>query len=777
MTNVKAGSHQLPNAGTRLSPCAMRTLVLPAVLFLLTAAAPPSELARLQTEASRVTIIRDDWGIAHVHGHTDADAVFGAIYAQAEDDFPRIEANYLTALGRTAEAEGEKAIWQDLRARLYVSEPELKAYYAKSPANMQALMNAWADGLNYYLATHSEVHPRVLAHFEPWMALSFTEGSIGGDIERIDLDRLRDFYSSRHPGLEPGPALSSAAVEGRQFPGQARDDESADANWPHAWISDVFRKADNEPRGSNGIAIAPGMTSNGHALLLINPHTSFFFRSELQMSSDEGLDAYGASTWGQFFIYQGFNPHIGWMHTSSGVDVVDEFVEKVESHGKSLCYRFGNSCDPIGVRPVTLRCRLPDGKFATRSFSTYFTHHGPIVANENGRWIAFAMMNKPVEALQQSYLRTKANDLESFMQVAQLKANSSNNTIFADDKGEIAYLHPQFVPSRDNQFDYTKPVDGTDPRADWGVLHRLSELPNVIDPPNGWVDNNNNAPWSAAGAFSPDPTKFPKYMDMFGENYRGIHALQLLTHSKGWTLEKLQAAAFDSYQPGFAALIPPLIQAYDRLPGNDPRKARLSGPIATLRPWNFRWSGESVPQTLAMFYGDALQKAEHAPADEPGNKRMMRLARDTSPAQKLQSLDDAVTRLIREFGRWQVPWGEVNRFQRISSAIDQPFSDSAPSIPVPFASSAYGSLAAFGASPKPGTVKWYGTSGNSFVAVVEFGPRVRARAVTAGGESGHLGSPHFNDEALRYASGDLRNVYFWPDQLKGHTEREYHPGE
>jgi acyl-homoserine-lactone acylase len=363
------------------------------------------------------------------------------------------------------------------------------------------------------------------------------------------------------------------------------------------------------------------------------------------------------------------------------------------------------------------------------------------------------------------------------MQVAQLKANSSNNTIFADDKGEIAYLHPQFVPSRDNDFDYTKPVDGTDPRTDWGSLHRLSELPNVISPPNGWVDNNNNAPWSAAGAFSPNPAHYPRYMDMFGENYRGLHALQLLTHSRGWTLEKLQAAAFDSYQPGFAALIPPLVQAYDKLPVSDARKARLSGPIAMLRAWNFRWSGESVPQTLAMFYGDALQKAEHAPADEPGNKRMMRLARDTSPAQKLQALDDAVARLSREFGRWQVPWGEVNRFQRISSAIDHPFSDSAPSMPVPFASSAYGSLAAFGSAPKPGTVKWYGTSGNSFVAVVEFGPRVRAHAVTAGGESGHLGSPHFNDEALRYASGDLRNVYFWPEDLKGHTERVYRPGE
>ena len=739
----------------------MRTLVLPVLLFLLTAAAPP-EIARLRQEAANVTITRDDWGIAHVHGRTDAEAVFGMIYAQAEDDFPRIEANYLTALGRTAEAEGEKAIWADLRARLYVSEPELKAYYAKSPAKMQALMNAWADGLNFFLATHPDVHPKVLTRFEPWMALSFTEGSIGGDIERIDLDALRDFYSSnRHAGLDPASTFASAASERRWIPGQARDDELAD----------------NEPRGSNGIAIMPGLTSNKRALLLINPHTSFFFRSELQMSSDEGLDAYGAATWGQFFIYQGFNPHIGWMHTSSGVDVVDEFAENVEQHGKARCYRYGSACNPIGVRPVTIRYKLPNGKLGSKSFTTFYTHHGPIVRSENGRWIAFAMMNRPVEALQQSYLRTRASDLGSFMEIAQLKANSSNNTIFADDKGEIAYLHPQFVPRRNNRFDYTKPVDGSDPSTDWGSLSSLPELPNVVNPPNGWVDNNNNAPWSAAGPFSPDPKNYPRYMDMFGENFRGIHALRLLTGSKGWTLEKLQAAAFDSYQPGFAVLIPSLLKAYNALPVNDPRRARLQQPIAVLRAWDYRWSGESVAQTLAMFWGDAMQKALIAPADEPGNKRMMRLARDITAEQKVQMLDEAVARLKREFGRWQVPWGEVNRFQRISPEIVQPFSDSAPSIPVPFASSAYGSLAAFGASPKPGTVKWYGTSGNSFVAVVEFGPRVRAHAVTAGGESGHPDSPHFNDEALRYASGALREVYFWPDQLRGHTEKVYRPGE
>ena len=717
----------------------MRPLVLPLALFLI-AAAPPAELSSWRSQAAKITITRDDFGIAHINGPTDADAVFGMIYAQAEDDFPRIEANYLTALGRTAEADGEGAIWQDLRARLYVSETELKADYANSPDWLKRLMDSWAAGLNYYLATHPNVKPRVLTRFEPWMALSFTEGSIGGDIEEINLKGLAQFYG--------GATAKVAAIV-----------------------------PDNEPRGSNGIAIAPGMTRDGKSLLLINPHTSFYFRSEQQVTSGEGLNVYGASTWGQFFIYQGFNPKAGWMHTSSGVDSVDEFAETVETRdGKKRQYRYGQLWRDLATRPVTIRYRTAGGKMAERKFTTYRSHHGPIVRSDGGKWIAFAMMHRPVQALQQSYLRTKAADLGTFLDVARIRANSSNNTIFADNRGGTAYLHAQFVPRRSAEFDYTKPVDGSDPRADWGSLHGIAELPNVINSPTGWVQNTNNWPYSSAGAFSPKPEHYPRYMDRFGENYRGLHALKLLQNSKGWTLESLQAAAYDNYQPGFAVLIPGLLAAWDGTPDSD-RKRRLAGPIQLLRPWDYRWSGESTAQSLAMFWADEMMKALDGPAGEPINHKTMRLSKDTPADQQLLALEKAIGRLTRDFGRWQVPWGEVNRFQRISPAIDHPFSDEAPSLPLPFASGRWGSLASVGSEPKAGTKRWYGTSGNSFVAVVEFGPRVRAKAVSAGGQSGNPSSPHFNDQAARYAAGDLRPVYFYPDELEGHTERTYKPGE
>ena len=746
-------------------------------LFLLTAASPP-ELARWRAEASRVTITRDNWGIAHVHGPTDADAVFGMIYAQAEDDFPRIEANYLTNLGRTAEAEGEQAIWQDLRARLYVSEPELKADYARSPPAMRNLMDAWADGLNYFLATHPQVHPRVLTRFEPWMALSFTEGSIGGDIEQIDLKALERFYSPRHPApstpphgvaqdvprfqREPGSAFSSAEVERRRIPDQVGEDG----------------RRDTEPQGSNGIAIAPKLTSDGGALLLINPHTSFYFRSELQMSSDEGLDAYGAATWGQFFLYQGFNRHIGWMHTSSGVDNVDEFAEKVERRGTAYCYWYGRTCRSLQPRPIAIRYRAADGHLASRNFTAWMTHRGPIVRSEGGRWIAFAMMDKPVEALQQSFLRTKATDLASFLRISDLKANSSNNTVFADDKGEIAVLAPQFMPRRDNRFDYTKPVDGSDPATDWHGLHPVSELPNTINPPAGWLENTNTWLYWASGPATHRPADFPRYLDQFCTNFRDEHAIQLLTGSREWTLEKLQAAAYDSFQPGFRALVPSLLRAFDALPTADPRRAQLAGAIAALRHWDFRWNAGSVAQSVAVYWAEELIKLLNRTAGEDSNSYMRRIVRDTSAAHKVQALSTAVAGLTHDFGRWQVPWGEVNRLQRINDSIAPHFDDAQPSVPVPFAPGKYGSLASVEMHVPKTTIHRFGTYGNSFVAVVELtrsGPR--ARAVTAGGESGHANSPHFNDEARRYASGNLREVYFTPAQLKGHTERVYHPGE
>jgi acyl-homoserine-lactone acylase len=697
------------------------------------------ETARWRQESADTHIVRDDWGIAHVHGRTDADAVFGVIYAQAEDDFNRVETNYLTSLGRLAEAEGESAVIQDLRQKLFIEPDELKQKYAQSPAWLQKLMVAWADGLNCFLHSHPQVSPRVIHHFEPWMALSFSEGSIGGDIERVDLGALQAFYDGSR----------TAAV--------------------------IAPVDDPEPRGSNGIAIAPANTLSHHALLLINPHTSFFFRSELQTSSDEGLDAYGAVTWGQFFIYQGFNPRLGWMHTSSGVDNVDFYAETIVNQNGHLFYRYGDELKPVTVATVKVPYRTSAGSLADRSFTVYRTRHGPIIGQKDGKWIAIALMQRPVEALQQSFLRTKAHDYAGYMKVMELKANSSNNTIFADADGDIAYLHPQFVPRRDDRFDYTHPVDGSNPATDWKGLHALNELPDVLNPSNGWIMNTNDWPYSAAGDQSPKRENFPRYMDTAGENPRGLHATMLLKDHHDFTQDTLNAAAFDSYQPAFERLLPPLLEAYDGLDSANPLKHQLGDQIDLLRHWNYRWGVHSVATTLAALWGDELWRQSKADADAENLSVYVEMVEHTSAEQKLRVLAAVSDRLAHDFGTWRVPWGEMNRCQRLTGDIVQHFNDAAPSIPVEFTSARWGSLASFGARRYEGTNKYYGTNGNSFVAIIEFGERVSARAITMGGESGDPKSIHFNDEAARYADGSLREVYFYPDQLVHHTEREYNP--
>ncbi|MFD9504862.1 penicillin acylase family protein [Streptomyces sp. NPDC060035] len=721
---------------------AVATAVLPAATAIAADSAPTA--ARWRRHVARVTITRDDWGVAHVMGESDADAVFGMMYTQAEDDFNRVETNYLVALGRLAEAEGESAIWKDLRQRLYLDHEELQKAHARCPAWLRALTQAWADGLNYYLATHPEVRPRVIRHFEPWMPLSFSEGSIGGDIESIPLSQFEAFYSRRTlPMTDEERGLT-------------------------------FR----EPTGSNGMAIAPSHTRDGHALLLINPHTSFFFRAEQHVTSKHGLNAYGAATWGQFFIYQGFNADTGWMHTSSGVDNIDNFAETIVTgdDGKHS-YRFGDELRPVTTKQVTLSVRAEDGGQEERRFTTYATHHGPIVREEDGKWIACALMNKPVDALKQSYLRTKTRDYDEYIGVAEFKANSSNNTLFADSKGGIAFLMPQFMPKRDDRVDYLKTVDGSNPATDWNGLHSLASMPQAVNPKTGWAFNTNNWPWTAAGDDSPNAADYPRYFDRFGENPRGPQAIRVLSARKDFTPQTLMDAAFDPYLTAFARLIPGLVAAWDALPRSSARRKRLSAPIALLRDWDTRWSARSTAMSVAVFWGEDLWAMTAQAAADAGLSGWDYMADRATDTQRLDALGTAVARLERDFGSQEVPWGAINRYQRNDGTIVQEFSDDKPSVPIPFASSRWGSLASFGAKSYPGTKRYYGTSGNSFVAVVEFGPRVRAWAVTAGGVSGHSDSPHFADQVERYASGDLRRVYFYPDELTEHVERRYRPGD
>lgn len=700
------------------------------------------EVARLASRASRVEIIRDDFGVPHVYGRTDADTVFGMLYAQAEDDFPRIERNYIWATGRLAEVEGEDAIFSDLRARLYMTVDEAKTAYDSAPEWLRELCDAWADGLNYYLQTHPDVKPELLTHFEPWMPMFFSEGSIGGDIEQVPLARIAEFYG----GLAPGDALAAARTVTERF---------------------------SAGGGSNGFAISGELTKSGNAMLLINPHTSFYFRGEVHVVSEQGLDAYGAVTWGQFFVYQGFNEKTGWMHTSTYVDFIDEFVQDVQRIDGRLVYRYGDEWRPIETSEVTLRYRDGD-ELRERAFTTYRTHHGPVTHSQDGKWVVTRINWDPVNALIQSYTRTKLGNYAEFRDMMNIRTNSSNNTVFADAEGNIAYFHGNFVPRRDPRFDYSRPVDGSDPATDWQGLHTVDETITILNPPNGWIQNANSTPFTAAAGFSPKREDYPVYMAPDHENFRGIHAVRVLSGIDELTLDGLIELAHDPFLPGVEALVGGLVDAWSVAGDAYPD---LAEPIAVLSAWDFATGKESVAMTLAHFYGDSLLARSTFPEGTSEMDMIASLGSNTSPETRLDVLADVVRMLGEDFGGWRTPWGEVNRFQRLSGDIDLRHDDARPSLPVGMANSRWGALADFGADRVDGTKRLYGSNGNSFVAVVEFGDTLRARSILVGGQSNDPGSPHFDDQAALYVDQQFKDVAFYREDVERRARERYSPGD
>jgi acyl-homoserine lactone acylase PvdQ len=701
-----------------------------------------SEKERWNKHASNTEIIRDDFGVPHIYGKTDADAVFGLLYAQCEDDFNRVEQNYIWAIGRLAELEGENAIYSDLRAKLFMTQKEAEIKYQNSPQWLKDLCLAFADGINYYLSTHPEVKPKLLTRFEPWMPMYFSEGSIGGDIEKVSTRKLGEFYGKPDASMIPKIMTGSILLK------------------------------DNEPRGSNGFAVSGKLTQSGNAMLLINPHTSFFFRGEVHVQSEQGLNAYGAVTWGQFFVYQGFNEKTGWMHTSSDVDIIDEFEETIIKNKNGITYKYGNELRNADSTEIVLKYKNAN-TIGSKKFMVYRTHHGPITHASEKKWVATAMMWDPVKALEQSFLRTKNSNQKQFNKMMDIRTNSSNNTVYADADGNIAYYHGNFIPKRNTEFDYKKPVDGSNPKTDWNGLHDLKDNIFLLNPASGWIQNCNSTPFTSAGTSSPKPENYPGYMSYSPENYRGVHAISLLSKAKNLTIDKLIDLAYDPYLPGAEELISGLIEAYNNNPVNS---AEMKTAINLLKKWDFKVSTDSKAMTISQFYLNTYNKSGKIPAGMHFMEKINYISSKSPGNERLEIFEESLKNLKRDFGSVETLWGEFNRYQRINGDINQNFRDELPSIPIGMASGEWGALASFGTRKGSGTKRQYGVAGNSFVAVVEFGEKVQAKSMLAGGQSADPNSKHFNDQMQRYADRKFKTVAFYREDVVKRAESRYHPG-
>jgi acyl-homoserine lactone acylase PvdQ len=727
--------------------CFFFLLLLPS--FLRAQPFTPKETAAWEKQAKSITIIRDNMGIPHIYGKTDADAVFGLLYAQCEDDFARVEMNYIEKLGRLAELQGESKLYDDLLIRLIIDSAEAKRDYAKAPDWLKKLCMAFADGINYYLHKNPQIKPALLTRFQPWYPMLWTDGSIGAiSTADITVKELAAFYGSASP---LGYANSGAPFE------------------------------EPQSTGSNGFAIAPSKSASGHAMLYINPHVSFYFRPEVHMVSEEGLNAYGAVTWGQFFIYQGFNENAGWMHTSCYIDAADTYVEKLEERPYGWTYHYEGKLRRVKTKSISLRYKNEAG-YQQKNIEAFFTHHGPIMAKRNNQYLSLKADNRLMDGLIQCWNRTKVRGLADFQKTLELRGNISNSTVYADKDGNIAYWHGNRIPKRDPSINWTQPVDGSKKATEWQGYHSIGETVHQINPPNGWLQHCNSSPFFMSGKNSPNPAGFPSYMAPDGDNFRGINAVRTLSEKQQLDLDQLIKVGYDPRLAAFEELIPALVKNFDNhIKPEDSLFAWLAGPISVLRSWNFKTDTGSIATTLAAEWGQrilpsmmALKGADGKPLDLV--QRVRTYIQQAPATEQLQELYATIADLRARFGKWQLPWGSINRIQRISPALDLEFDDDKKSYPVGFASGTWGMLPSYNSRVFKGTRLRYGVYGNSFICAVEFGDKVKAKALLAGGQSGDPASPHFNDQVEAYSTGRFRDVLFYKEDVLRHAERTYHPG-
>ena len=675
-----------------------------------------AEIARWQKRAQAVTIYRDRWGVAHAHGRSDA--VFGSTYAYAEDRFAQMEPYYYRALGRSAEADGEAAANWDIFVRSLEVEKLSKAEYAEESPLNRAIANAFADALNFFLHTHPGVKPKVITRFEPWHAFAF----------------YRAF------GINP---------------------EASGVNLRELAAITLPAKPD-EPDGSNMWTVAPSKSASGRAMIFLNPHTPLLPVYELHLISDEGWNVTGMNAYSNTVVpVMGHNASLAWALTVNQPDIADVWEETFDDPARPLAYRYGSGYRTAFEWRDSIRVRAADGSLTTRLVSLRKTHHGPILAVRNGKHLAFRFAGlERGGLLQQWYEMGKARTLAEFQRAVGRRALTFHNVMYADTAGNIFYVYNGAVPRRSTQFDWAKPQDGSNPETDWQGYHEMAELPQLLNPATGWMQNTNTTPFHATANGNPDSTKYPKYMVTEGDNARARASRRLLSMPQKFTFDDWKRMAFDTYYLVADEQIPGLVREWTSLGETDaPRAERLADMLKGLEGWDRRATIESPEATWFVLW----------------RERMLRPGSDSALG-KVIALEQVRDQLVRDFGTARVAWGDINRLQR--TADGQPFSDERPSLPVPAANGGtVGSIFSFGSITPAGAKRRYGTGGSGYVAVIEMTPTPRALTIVPFGQSGDPSSPHYFDQAPLYVKGEFKPAWFTLADVKANAVRSYRPGE
>ncbi|HMP00938.1 MAG TPA: penicillin acylase family protein [Gemmatales bacterium] len=720
-------------------------------------------LARAEALARTVTIYRDDYGVPHIFAPTDEACVFGYVYAQAEDYFWQVEDNYLRAIGRAAEVHGPEALADDVLNRALEIVELSKAELEKADSQSKKLLLASTDALNFYLARNPQVKPRLITEFEPWHPLAFRRYS------------LYQQFIYRKSGLRASEVLTAAkrldGAESRQAP--------PPAGAALADLADTELMAEHV--GSNMWAISPAKSATGQAMLFINPHQPFFGPGqwyEGHVHSAEGWNLSGASFFGAPFPTLGYNGDIAWSHTVNDPDIADVWIEPFDDPARPLAYRYGDGYREAKSWTVAVTVKGDDG-LETRKFELRKTHHGPIVAVRDGKPLTIRMARFEENGAFEGWYRLgKAKTIADVKAALKPCGIPMFNCMAIDRTGNIFYVYNGAVPRRSTKFDWTKPVDGSNPETEWQGYHTFEELPQVENPPCGYMQNCNQTPFTTTatgselkGAADENPQKenFPPYMVREQDNGRARISRRILMNKDKFSFEEWAKAGFDTTVIEAETRIPEIVREWESIAQRDAdRHARLKPAIDLLRDWNCVSTIESTAMTLYVRWQEkAMQLLQR---------------RDILNNPRLRALETAMTELEKDFGTWQVAWGEVNRIQRIhGSQINMEgqgaFRDDQPSLPVAGAPGPLGIVFNFYARPQKGQKRSYGVAGHSFVAVVTLGSELQARSLLQFGQSGDPASPHYFDQAPLYAGQRFKVSHFTLDEIQKHAKRSYYPGD
>jgi len=698
---------------------------------------------KLYALADDVTIYRDAFGVPHVHGKTDAATAFGFAYAQAEDNFWQIENNFVRAIGRAAELDGEDMLQSDWLNRALQTESLSILEYEQSDEHIRGILDGFASGLNHFLRSRPDTEPRFFDHFEPWYPLAL----------------IRYLYYQR--GF-----LRSAGVYSKDFDEAMRVSsnellsigDNIDTDTDAAALEESSPSGDLYPRteqGSNSWAVSPSRSASGNALLFINPHLPFFGPSQVyegHVISDEGWNFSGYSRLGFPMPYVGFNEHLGWASTDNGADQADAYAEVFDHPDDPLAYRYGDEYRTAETWEEYILVRNGT-RLDTLTFQMQKTHHGPVVAM-NGAQPVTVRMAKFEEPgwLAQWYAMSRSDNLESFKEAVSALDMLFGNYLYADREGNIYYVYNGAVPRRSEAFNWRGINDGSNPETEWQGYHSIDELPQVLNPSSGWIQNCNGTPFLSTSDGNPIRSNFPSYMVREGDNARSRAARRILSSNDSFTYNAWSKLAYSTFSVRADEEIPGLVDAWQALQQVEPRRAAsIREAVEVLRDWDRVSTVESVEMTLFVL------------AAEQGS---------LSPS----GLQRAISRLENDWGTWHVPWGDINRLQRAQSNGDG-LSDDLPSLAVAGVPSWAGAMFTFWSSSPPGQKRRYGTGGNSYVAVVEFGASVRAKSLHPFGASADPTSPfHFNQAEI-YASGNFKEAWLTLEDVKANASRAYRPGD